>query len=562
MTIGEGARGSEGAGVAPSTADEVVAEGARGRALKVLGTVAGLAVSGSGQALAGMRWAGGRVGEMVRKRAEARRQRADEAIEAEPGPDDEVDAEETRLGWGSMKPALHGAAAVSALVLVGSIGWKIYQTQRGARAPEAAVAAKGEAEESAARAPATSDDAGVGTGADPEPVAPPVADSERRPTLAGDPEAIMPGGAPLADQARPPSGSGVAADEGLPAPALADLPPTRPTELGDSAAESGPGELPDLPARPGAIVPISQRSEVAASAPPAGDLPPPALTESEAPPPVPVAEPEVAPPPREMVNPAPAAVVAAPAPVAEPAPAAAAPASESRMGNGSAIVFPSREERVRWTPLPNAGRRTIRSSVAGRPVTGSGVASESTLVSTPRGAGASTPEAGSEFAPLTSTQHVVVEGENFWTISRDYYGDGRFYRALWVANRDVSPRIEDLEVGTVIRVPPTASLDARYIDRPKTPTRMAGDAPGVERRSFEAERRPARRSSESRAESGGEYVVGPNQSLRSIARDVLGDPSRASEIEALNRDRVDGHGRVPEGTRLRLPAPLDDAGSR
>ncbi len=35
--------------------------------------------------------------------------------------------------------------------------------------------------------------------------------------------------------------------------------------------------------------------------------------------------------------------------------------------------------------------------------------------------------------------HTVKSGENFWTISKLYYKSGRYYKALWDANKKQSP---------------------------------------------------------------------------------------------------------------------------
>ena len=55
--------------------------------------------------------------------------------------------------------------------------------------------------------------------------------------------------------------------------------------------------------------------------------------------------------------------------------------------------------------------------------------------------------------------HVVAKGENYWTISRDYYRTGRYYLGLWAANQGLTPTPETLRVGDQIRVPPVEDLD-------------------------------------------------------------------------------------------------------
>jgi hypothetical protein len=69
-------------------------------------------------------------------------------------------------------------------------------------------------------------------------------------------------------------------------------------------------------------------------------------------------------------------------------------------------------------------------------------------------------------AALEPVSHVVRRGENFWTISRHYYGSGRYYRALWRANVDTVPKVDELYVGSTILVPPPEHLDREFIDPP------------------------------------------------------------------------------------------------
>ena len=62
-----------------------------------------------------------------------------------------------------------------------------------------------------------------------------------------------------------------------------------------------------------------------------------------------------------------------------------------------------------------------------------------------------------------SVPHVVQKRENFWTISRLSYGSGRFYKALWAANKHLVPVIDELYVGTTILIPPPEALDPSLI---------------------------------------------------------------------------------------------------
>ena len=77
---------------------------------------------------------------------------------------------------------------------------------------------------------------------------------------------------------------------------------------------------------------------------------------------------------------------------------------------------------------------------------------------------------------VESNPHVVERGENFWTISRQYYSSGRYYRALWKANAEKHPEIDKLTVNDVIIIPPVEDLDPAFIDPPRAraPAALAG----------------------------------------------------------------------------------------
>lgn len=200
--------------------------------------------------------------------------------------------------------------------------------------------------------------------------------------------------------------------------------------------------------------------------------------------------------------------------------------------------------------------------------------------------------------------HVVQRGENFWTISKSYYGDGRYYQALWAANSEQVPRADALVVGASIWVPPVELLDRRLIPlsagarassrtastepeaAPKgSATRIAPplrvpppESPSTKLVSsrpepqpdpdfpdFAEEERPKRAEKpeanpfdeEMRdpapAKKAEDYRVRQYETLRSIARDVLGDSSRDRELYELNKDRIDDPYRLEPGTILRLP---------
>ena len=184
--------------------------------------------------------------------------------------------------------------------------------------------------------------------------------------------------------------------------------------------------------------------------------------------------------------------------------------------------------------------------------------------------------------PEGTVEHVVKRGENFWSISRDYYGTGRFYKALWRANRDKFAKPESLFVGATIRVPLPEALDPDWIIEPPA-TRSAAkrsssssrvreassrslenDSSENDARALPSTARPAHRRAWSDLDDGYRldrpvHRVRPGENLRTIARDFLGDPRRADEIVELNPGQTLDAPRVDSGILLILP---DDARGR
>jgi nucleoid-associated protein YgaU len=194
--------------------------------------------------------------------------------------------------------------------------------------------------------------------------------------------------------------------------------------------------------------------------------------------------------------------------------------------------------------------------------------------------------------------HVVQRDENFWTISRLYYGSGRFYKALWAANRRAVPEITKLYVGQSIRIPPPEALDRSLIEPAKpvsssasletagaVPSPTSGSAASTPMRkasrALEAAKggsgphateeevalptsdpfakrgegssmddAPARQRYEVRRPR---YKVRQYETLRSIARDTLGDSHRADEILELNGAVIDDPTHLITGQILELP---------
>ena len=238
------------------------------------------------------------------------------------------------------------------------------------------------------------------------------------------------------------------------------------------------------------------------------------------------------------------------------------------------------------------------------------------------------PIAASHMERVEPTEHVVERGENYWIISRQYWGSGRYFAALWKANSANHPYIDVLREGDVIVVPSIEDLNPDYIlAAGRTASAQWEASLGITRRASRASKTgggetvaaaapasgrgnvPARRASSRSAEyvddsdpgvtaEGGDrstaykgrsaaaakvfdgddagddqevrtaarprgsaagraskpvYRVRSHDTLRKIARDMLGDSRRANEIYELNRGVIDNPGQLVVGQMIELP---------
>ena len=121
-------------------------------------------------------------------------------------------------------------------------------------------------------------------------------------------------------------------------------------------------------------------------------------------------------------------------------------------------------------------------------------------------------------------RHTVEQGDNFYSIARDHYGDDRYWTLIRDANPDANPN--RLLVGQTLILPPKEEASAQATPTTTTPPTTT----------------PALT-----------YTVGAGDSLTSIARNVLGDGSRWREIYELNRDKLNDPDVLHEGVVLRMP---------
>lgn len=126
-----------------------------------------------------------------------------------------------------------------------------------------------------------------------------------------------------------------------------------------------------------------------------------------------------------------------------------------------------------------------------------------------------------------SKSYTIKLGDNFTSIARAHYGDGKYWELIQKANPGVDPN--RLQVGQVITLPPKDSGTTGTRDR-------KSDQPS-----------PAGRAT---------YIVAEGDSLTSIARNVLKDENRWREIFELNKDKLASPNLIKPGMELKMP-PLE-----
>jgi general secretion pathway protein D len=174
-------------------------------------------------------------------------------------------------------------------------------------------------------------------------------------------------------------------------------------------------------------------------------------------------------------------------------------------------------------------------------------------------------------------QHTIGEGETFESIALTYYGSDRYAEALRYLNRDRISR-GVLRAGDQLVIPPREQLnaiggwvvqspsqvapgpsragwtDGSAYARPRSDRASARSADSIPARLQPAEA-PVRRARESPSQRPPMivHVVRPGETIRTIARDRLGEPARADEIVELNREVLTTPGRWVSGLRIVLP---------
>ena len=148
-------------------------------------------------------------------------------------------------------------------------------------------------------------------------------------------------------------------------------------------------------------------------------------------------------------------------------------------------------------------------------------------------------------APPANGKYTVQPNDSLWIISEKVYGTGGYFKALREHNRATLPRADKLVVGSVLAVPPVATLEQNFPSLcPK------------QRKSALVKPRTMQASTQGRRATGSNvYVVEQGDTLFDIARYELGKASRWAEIYDLNRDVLgEDFDHLSPGTELTLPA--------
>jgi nucleoid-associated protein YgaU len=134
--------------------------------------------------------------------------------------------------------------------------------------------------------------------------------------------------------------------------------------------------------------------------------------------------------------------------------------------------------------------------------------------------------------------HQVQPGDNYWTISRKYYGTARFFSALGEYNKHRIPQPEKMKPGMYVLVPDVEVLHQRY---PQLTGGGGETEPAPPGYFVDPSGQPC-------------YRVGKGDTLTEIAEQHLGRSSRWVQVYGMNKDRIPNVNSLKIGAVLRLPA--------
>jgi nucleoid-associated protein YgaU len=157
------------------------------------------------------------------------------------------------------------------------------------------------------------------------------------------------------------------------------------------------------------------------------------------------------------------------------------------------------------------------------------------------------------FAPARDVQHAIREdavaihdvqsGDNFWSISKQHYGSGKYFTALAAYNHARIPDPQRIRPGTKVEVPSQAVLAQQFpqLVSGSTSMRYAVPPAGPAGFSLDSHGRP-------------QYRVAKGDTLSDIAQRHLGRASRWRQIFGMNIDQLPSAESLTTGMVLRLPS--------
>ena len=132
-------------------------------------------------------------------------------------------------------------------------------------------------------------------------------------------------------------------------------------------------------------------------------------------------------------------------------------------------------------------------------------------------------------APRPQT-YTTEKGDTLWGLATRFYGDGRQWKKIYEANRDVLPSSSDVPVGVALVIPSAEGQPGAAVsETPATSSRPAAVA-GM-----------------------GTYTVERGDTLYSIARKQYGDASLWRIIYEANREQIPTPEQLPVGAVLVIP---------
>ncbi|MDX1968405.1 MAG: LysM peptidoglycan-binding domain-containing protein, partial [Planctomycetaceae bacterium] len=153
---------------------------------------------------------------------------------------------------------------------------------------------------------------------------------------------------------------------------------------------------------------------------------------------------------------------------------------------------------------------------------------------------------------INTGAYVVQPGDDFWKISKQVYGTGRYFQALAKHNAATVADPGRMQPGTRVATPPAQQLDALY--KAEIPL---GEAPQVQalRQTHPDRYAPDAQPGFFIDRSGQPmYRIGSSDTLSAIAKNHLGRSSRWQQIFAMNRDILKDGNTLSVGAILKLPA--------